>query len=504
MPRDKIILINVQDYGPDEPNGAVGEDCSVPLGILHLGSALYNKGFKVRLLDTRLKSRENFLRLLDEELPDAFLAGFSVMTPHVGEALRISRYAKEKFPHLAIVWGGIHPSLFPESTVINKYIDFVIVKEGERPLLELSGYLLHKKCKAGEIPNLVYKEGSGILKNPLIDTEGEAGELRYELLAIERYLLRKAESGQVRRQLEVLGSRGCPHHCSFCINTVLYKNRWYGYPIKETLKVIDRLIQEYAVEHIFFMDEDFFCSRQRAADLISEMAKRKVSWECNCRADYIREDYINGALLQRLRKSGCVKLRFGLESGSQRVLDMLTKGLTVAQSVRAVKEVTKHGIVPSVSFMMGVPGEENSDIIKTCGLIAKLYFINPHMHLIPPSLFRPYPGGELFQKCVAMGLKVPGELGEWGSFYINNTADLCNKGLPWFKDTNIFRKVNLFVGHIYCGRNSFIGRMVIFFLLRVHLLTGLKLVGITYACYRAGRSVPRFFHSRTHPLALTR
>lgn len=495
MPKDKIVLVFVQDYCLDCWQEYVDEECNVPLGILYLGTHLYNHGFKVTLLDTRLETKDNFLKLLDQELAGAFLAGFSVTTPVIKEAVALSRYVKEKDPRVQTVWGGAHPSLFPESTIANEYIDYVIIKDGEEGLLALANYSLHRTGALADSTNLFYKNGSAIARGRQQEKSQVTGVgvCRYDLLPIKRYIVRKTEEGVIRRQLEVLASRGCPHHCRFCINTVLYHNRWHGYPMEEVLKTVDSAIKEYGITHIFFMDEDFFCNRKRAEEFIHELTKRMITWESNCRADYISPSYIDDSFLKAIKESGCVKLRMGLESGSPVVLNSLTKGITVKQSIQAVRRLTNAGILPSVSFMMGVPGETAGDVLKTLSLILKLQFINPRLQLIGPLLFRPYPGSDLFQECLQRGLKQPQGLSEWSDFYIHQELEQYTGGFPWFKEAGIFKRVWIFVAHLSYMRARLSAKVFVYCVLKIHLLTRLRFIGINYLFYKLARKTRALF-----------
>lgn len=481
MPKDKIILVYVQEHCLSRESECVDEECNLPLGILYLGTRLSPQGLGVLLMDTRLEKKEEFIAHLGQELADACLVGFSVTTPFDREALELSRFVKERAPGLRTVWGGAHASLFPAATIASPAVDYVITGDAEESLVQLSRFLLSGSGSLEDIANLFYKKDDGCIGQGRKDEErGQAGSgaCSYDLLPVQRYVRRRTDDGGMRRQIEVLASRGCPHHCSFCINTVLYHNRWYGYPVDEVLRLVDSVIRQYKVTHIFFMDEDFFCERLRAEKLVEELSRRMITWEANCCVKYIRPSYIDDSFLRKIRESGCVRLRMGLESGSPRILDMLTKGVTVAQSRQAVKMISKAGITPSASFMMGIPGETRRDILKTLSLIADLAFMNPGLHLIGPIIFRPYPGSELFQACLRAGLKEPQSLEEWSGFYMHQQWEDNTSGLPWFKETWFFRRVWIYVGHLPYMRSNLFLRTLIYCQLKLHLLTGLRFIGL--------------------------
>jgi len=490
--KEKIILIYVQDY--EEINAVSGyytEELNMPLGILNLGSYLDSHGYRVRLLDTRLRNKSDFFDILHGELSDAILVGLSVMTPCVGYALEISKFIKDSDGLAKVVWGGAHATLFSGSTVHNEYIDFVIVKEGERGILGLAEYLLGKARKIHEVPNLIYKRDNNILENK-VDTDNDPGSIgapNYELLEIDTYIPRTNRLGHIRRQAEMITSRGCPHQCRFCINTIAYGNRWRSGLLEETVKSLDCLIERHRIEHVFFMDEDFFCERNSVKGLIDEIAKRGITWESNCRADYINDDYIDDDFLIRLKKSGCIKLRLGLESGSQRILDLLKKEITVKDSINAVEKLTGHGILPSVSFMMGIPTETKDDVMKTLELILRLFNKNLGIEIIGPLIFRPYPGSELFNLCQEQGLAIPESLSEWSDFYIHNLLEEYEHGMPWFPHAYIFKRAWLLLAYLNFEVKSSLLRQIIKLLVRFHIRTKLKFIKFDYCVYRFTKKI---------------
>lgn len=484
---DKIILIYTQDYADQSffNSGYAPEDMNIPLGILYLGSFIDKHGYKIKLLDTRIYSEEAFLKKLQHEIKDAILVGFSVMTPCIGNAITHSKLIKNLNSKIKIVWGGIHPTLYPEATINNEFIDFVITNEGEIGLLALVRYLLDGNLNLTDIPGLFFKQNGKIIKNKIEITPELADfiEVNYKLLEIEKYIQRMISPGQIRRQIELITSRGCPYRCSFCINVIVNRGRWRAQPVRLILKNLDNLIGEYKIQHFFIMDEDFFYDHQRTKNLLAQLSQRRITWEANCRADYINNNYIDDDLLNSLKSSGCIKLRLGLESGSQRILNILKKDITISQSINAVKKLTQYKITPSLSFMMGIPTEKIEDILSTTELIRKLYKINQKIDIIGPLIFRPYPGSELFEFCRKKGLAVPERLDEWSDFYIHNRLEDYHNGLPWFTDIKIFKKVELCLGHLRLEVKSKLSRAFFLILIRLHILTKLKFIYSEYKFY---------------------
>jgi radical SAM superfamily enzyme YgiQ (UPF0313 family) len=265
---------------------------------------------------------------------------------------------------------------------------------------------------------------------------------------------------------------------------VVNQRRWRTEFVEQTLESIDWLLAHCKIEHLFFMDEDFFCNRDRAGVIIDEIAKRGITWESNCRVDYIKDGYINDEFLKRIKESGCIKLRFGVESGSQRVLDLLNKKITVEESIHAVKKLTEYKIEPSASFMMGIPGEAVSDVVKTMGLILELFSINRGIDIVGPQIFRPYPGSVLFEKCQERGLIIPKSLEEWSNFYIHSQLDEYANNFPWFADSYIFKRVYRLRRFLTFNIKSNLLRWVVIKIVKFHIITKLRFIDTNYLLYK--------------------
>ncbi|HTZ11398.1 MAG TPA: radical SAM protein [Candidatus Margulisiibacteriota bacterium] len=477
MERNKILLIHVGDFPKDNSP----RDLAPPLGIVYLGSYLASHGYRVVLKDARLQDTETFFGDLQKELPDAALAGLSVMTPLVKEAIAITKFIKEKDPFMPVVWGGFHPTLFPESTLRNEYIDFIISGEGEKGLLGLTEYLFHKR-EAPAVPNFMYKVKGEIIKNRIEPGEDlqKIGIPAYELFDLNNYV--QQFIGAEEKKLDILTSRGCHARCAFCVNSIINKTKWRSEPLEQTLRNIDNIIERYKVKAFVFIDEDFFCDLQRIKNLIPELARRKIHWSANCRVDYIREGYIDKGMLKALREAGCRELRFGFESGSQRMLNLLNKGITVEQSLSAVEKVSKEHILISASFMMGMPDETPDDVMRTLDLILKIYMLAPESTIIGPWAFRPYPGSILFKRCAEKGMVVPISLNEWSNFYMpDNPKYNSRESYPWFSEVSLLRKVSICTAYLY---KKYLPTWLIYAIVKFHILTKCRFIYLDYFVFK--------------------
>jgi len=484
MNNAKIILINVGNFRRDKTQNKH----SAPLGIIYLGSYLAYYGYNVKLMDVRLKTQTECFAQLRQELPDAMLVGLSVTTPLVREALIISKFIKRQNPAVNIVWGGFHATLFPESTLQNEYIDFVVSAEGENGLLGLAEYLCGKKEITG-VPNLIFKQSGTIIKNhsELSQDLEKIGIPRYDLIEFNPYILEDLFSDKIRT--DVLTSRGCHARCAFCVNSIIQKSRWRAEPVQQTLLNVDTVIERYKIESICFIDEDFFCDLKRVKTLAPELAKRGIIWNAGCRADYIRDGFIDNAMLEMLYDCGCRGLRFGLESGSKRILKLLNKGITVEQSLFAIKNTLSHRIHTNASFMMGMPDETLDDVLQTLRLILKIIKINPAIPIIGPWMFRPYPGSTLFNRCVEKGLKIPSSLNEWSNFFMSDLRDFNKENYPWVDQPDIFRKASFCRAYL---NKHFLPLWLRYTIVKFHLKTRLRFIEIDYFVYKYAKKIFKF------------
>jgi radical SAM superfamily enzyme YgiQ (UPF0313 family) len=197
------------------------------------------------------------------------------------------------------------------------------------------------------------------------------------------------------------------------------------------LDEIEYLYKEYNIKRVGFRDEVFISNRKQVKDIATGLLERniKITWLANPRVEYLRESYIDDNYLKLLADSGCNKLSAGAESGSQRILDLLKKGITVEDTLNFVRRTKKFNILPVVAFLTGIPSETKEEQIETLRLIRDILRIQPKAFINGPANFRPYPGGELYDMCIKKyNLKMPDSLEEWAK------ADILGGAHPpWIK-----------------------------------------------------------------------
>lgn len=435
----KVLLVypasNPMKKGRELDNYRLGE---LPIGIMSIAGFLESKGHSVRVIDARAYPKDEVYTKVKQQIQNVDCVGLSVMSIQVKNALTITELIKEQDRDMPIVWGGIHPTLFPEQTIRDPLIDYVVHGEGEYTFLKLLEYLDRGTPGLKEIDGLAYKEQGEfkINKAPQPVDIDELPDLAYHLFDIEKYVNRILFTGKQVRTLSISTSRGCPYRCSFCVNRILVARKWRPLSPERVLNTIDSLVEKYNLNHLYFIDDYFFGRIDRVKVIARKLIEKDYNllWEANIRANNFGPKGADDECLKLLKRSGCYSLRMGAESGSDRVLKLLKKDITVENIINAVEQCKKYEIIPLCYFMTGIPDETLEEAKMTFSLIVKLYRMYPRIRVIVPGLFRPYPGGELYSECIRLGFKEPESLKEWGE--VNLDSDDIEK-LPWIKDKTL-------------------------------------------------------------------
>ncbi len=426
----KVLLIN-----PPFNIAKANYDSSVSVGLLSIATYLDAKGIKVKILDGA--RQKNFLAELEKEILDSDYAGLSVMTTQVPGALKISEAIRKINPKCRIIWGGTHPTFFPEQTIRHELIDIITCGEGEETFYEIaSGKNL------AEVKGILYKDGGRIKVNPKRELCRPAAMPLFNWDLVPREILEKLYL------IPSLTSRGCPHRCTFCINAIL-QNRWRARTVEQVLEDL-RVIKSqpyFKGKPLRFWDENFFVDLHRAGAIVDGMTLRDLimPWETTVRAGYLKEGLIDDEFMAKLKQSGCYLLSFGAESGSPEILKKIKKDITPEEVINSAKSCLKHDIIPQYSFMIGLPGETRKDMFMTLDLIDKLIKLSDKVQILGPQAFRPYPGSELYQECVASGWKEPASLEEWSHLVENELNYLTVQNFPWVRDKDFVESMEAYV-----------------------------------------------------------
>lgn len=426
-------------------------DSSISVGLLCLASYLRAKGFSVKILDGA--RQKNYETLFEQAAREAEIVGFSVMTTQVASALTGAEKIRLLNPKAIIIFGGLHPTLFPEATAEHKLVDVAVLGEGEETLFEIvrnyeeslknGGNSVYFLKQLYNVSGAAFKgiDGKVVLtsKRPL---------LNFSDLPLPNWDL---EPREILEKIDIIPthtSRGCPFRCAFCINAIT-KNLWRARPVEQVLEDI-RIIKSknyFQGKPLRFWDENFFVDKKRAEEIIDGMIEQNliIPWETTVRADYINSVMLDAQFLEKLKKSGCELLSFGAESGSDIILKKIEKGINREQILYSAKQCLKRGIIPQYSFMVGLPGETMKDIRLTLSLIDELLKLSSKVQILGPQAFRPYPGGTLYEECVASGWQAPKTLDEWAEAVKDELNFLNPKKFPWLQNPDLIESLEAYV-----------------------------------------------------------
>jgi radical SAM superfamily enzyme YgiQ (UPF0313 family) len=393
-----------------------------PWALLHVAAPLVEDGYSVSIIDQNVEL--NWKKRLRSELgEDTLFVGVTAMTGmQIKFCLEFINEAKS-LRNVPVVWGGGHASIFPEQTLNHKQVDFVVKGEGEATVREFAQALKSGKGFNG-IKGLWYKEDGKIRQNPereFIDMN-QLARMPFELIDVERYIF---STSYAKRNFELCSSRGCPHRCGFCYNVCTNKQKWRCKSAEKVVEELKFLVEKYHIDGLNWREDNFFVDKKRVEAICLGMIREglNIKWHSDSRIDYFAgydDDFI-----ELLRQSGCSRITFGVESGSQKVLNIIKKDITVEQVLEVNRKMRKHGIRCMYHFSFGFMGESMDDVRQTVSLADTLLRENPNAGIWPPSMYTPYPGTPLFEESVRRGFKVPQELEQFISLFwaISN--------LPW-------------------------------------------------------------------------
>ena len=436
--KNKIIFLNfLPAIDSSYSNKGSIYPCTASLLI---GTYLYKHGFEVQIIDGAY--HQDYLEQLRDLLSeDVLYVGMTVMTSQIPFALEASKLIKDVCPLIKVVWGGPHPTLFPEQTLRNDNIDIVAINEGTFASLALAQAFV-TNSPLHSIHGIGYKDQSGkiIFSEPAcLDNLEELPYFDFSLIELDNYLNSPSSSVYQRefqsykdkiRVLPILTALGCPYKCQFCFN-VITKRKYRIRSAESIVSEIKHLMSQYNVNTFFFLDEDFFINKKRAFEFVDLVEKEGLhfNWRMWCRVDHFKEKYLDRNFIERLAAIGHGSLVMGGESANQEILDAINKRITPEQILHSLHTITGTRIMPRYSFMIGLENETMDQIKNTYRFCFELLKINPEVDIAGPFIFRLYPGSPIYDRIIKThDLDIPKELEDWVVFLQNES---CYTRMPW-------------------------------------------------------------------------
>ncbi|HZR83403.1 MAG TPA: radical SAM protein [Candidatus Binatia bacterium] len=412
----KVVMLNPSPRSGVQAHRRV----ELPLSVLCPATPLDREGFDVTIVDQFADPawEEKLERALDEK---PICLGVTCMTgPQIVHALAACRRAKERHPDLPIVWGGIHASLLPQQTLAHPLIDVVVVGEGEATFSELVHALRDGKPLDGV--NGIHFERDGRHRStpprPFVDIDREP-PLSYHLLDMDLYRRRLFGVDHISFN----SSRGCTFRCSFCWDPVMHRRTWRAMEPETVLDHLSRIVRDHGIRGFLFTDDHFFIDMKRAQAILELLARADLGItisKLQIRADTICR--MSNDFLDLLVRARVKRLTVGVESGSQRVLDLIKKDVTVDEVIEANRKLAPYPIVPLYLFMMGLPTETPDELRESLQLADRLVRENPEAAKTF-NIYTPYPGTELYGLALQHGLREPDRLEDWARFNFRNIPE---------------------------------------------------------------------------------
>lgn len=412
--------------------------CDIPLSLIYAAVDSVKSGFAVKILDLRVDLDDWKSKLNQYIEDDASLIGISVMTGNpIKTSLEISKYIKSQYS-VPIVWGGAHPTILPEETLKNQYIDYVIRDFGSKSLCDLISHLKHGDIKKTDIIGLAYKEDGRVQMNPPLCAfeMPDFRDLPYQLVDMNSDKYNRLSNGEFL--IPIFTAFGCPYKCSFCMSPAVYKKikgkKWAPYDLEEVFQHIDSLMDKYCFKRLQIYDDDSFVDLDRLHKFLSGYIERGFHEKLvlDFRGARINElDKMDDDFYALMVKANVELLAIGAESGSPATLKKMNKGITVEQTIRVNQKFAKHPTLkPHYNFFCGVPGETYEDLLKTKELILILVRDNPHCYIGVGADWKPLPGSEMTELAVEeFNLNLPSSLEEWA---LIDSFDAIKLVHPWY------------------------------------------------------------------------
>ena len=389
-----------------------------PLGLAYLASIGRNFGFDVKIYEADAVAKGSDINFSDEykrlELyvqglndkehsvwkditktlekckPDVI--GISAMTFKLGSVIKTAEICKDWNSECKIIVGGAHPTINPAQMLTSSHIDIVVRGEGETVFPKVLTAIESGSNLSG-IRGISFKENGNMVHNEDAEFIKDLDEVPLPA----RGLLMNKKNYTSEDMGMMLTSRGCPFNCAYCFHMWSRKTRFRS--AENIVEEIMHVMDTYGTRQFTFKDDSFTAHRKRVIELCDKIIQEKldINWDCTTRVDILDEE-----LLKKMIKAGCNVIKVGVETGSEKILRDIKKGITFDKVRATAKLLNKHGVFWSAYFMMGLPTETEEDIMATYKFMKE---INPYYAAL--GVYSAFPGTELFDVGIDMGLLDP-------------------------------------------------------------------------------------------------
>jgi len=384
--KPKILLVNPwHEYNPEKPKRY--SRAWQPLDLAIAGALLEKKGFETKIIDINalqisIKEAINQSGSFDK----IFITSASLdrwQCPHIdiSSFLLTVKEFKKSFPKSKIYVFGPHCTMRPKEILEKTKADALIVGEPELAIVDLC-----EKNDLSKIKGIVFKKNGKIKftrKRSLSDFS------KFPIPAFHLLPMKKYSYEIMGDKFSIIEtSRGCPFQCIFCAKEIMYGAKHRAKPIEMVEKELDVLVNKFGIKNLYFMDLEFTINKKYAEKICDLLIRKnyKINWTCQTRIDAVNEK-----ILKKMKRAGCKSIHFGVESGSDKILELTKKRITKDKIRKGIKLTKKIGIESVCFMMMGLPEETEEDMKKTIDFAKEL---NPDYASF--NVASPYPGTRFY------------------------------------------------------------------------------------------------------------
>ena len=389
-----VLLIN-----PNSDFSATAK--SAPLGLLSIGTYIKERGFHVRIYDRNV-DKTSLEKTVAAFKPD--VVGISAPSfRHIRDGAAVSHRLRKK--GIPVIWGGYLTSILPELILREGTADYVVAGEGEITFHELL-QALEKKTDISQINGVIYLDETGaIYRAPEREFANLAdfSPIDWPLVDPRQYFAPQVFGSKV---IYLYSSKGCTGRCAFCANRMFTHSKCRLRPTWHVISEIKELVANYGLEGVQFADELFGMNKSDLYDLCDQLRGLNIVWGCQTRLGHLkRED------LQCMYDAGCRHIYYGVESGSQEMLDRVHKGIDLAAIDRDFLDCREIGIITHSGFIIGFPDETEDQLRETVRLL-----LGMNTNLFQVYFYFVDPGSEFSNDLIAAGRFIPYQtLREWSN-----------------------------------------------------------------------------------------
>ena len=384
-----------------------------PLGLAYIATFIREFGYVSKIIDlshpfVTLSTLIDFL-----EGNTVRIVGLSCSTEAYNTAVRLSSIIKRIYPDVVIVLGGYHVSFEYETTLKNNDVDYVVIGEGELVFKQICDAIIRKEGKIFDVKGIAYKNSGKIIKTQVMPFINDLDSLPIP----DRSFFDNLHEYPIPATIST--SRGCPGKCIFCSASALSGGRY-------RLRSADNIVSEFeylysfGFNHICVIDDTMTADLKRLDGILDKLIKKRigVTWYCESRVDSLSK-----SVLVKMKDAGVVAIQFGVESGSQSILDCIKKNIKIEQILRVFEWCHELGISTMTNFIVGLPSDTHDTIQKSNDLANVLIEKGASVTF---SICTPFPGTPIWIDPNKYEIKIE-----------NNDLDFYTTSCPVFSTKNL-------------------------------------------------------------------